>query len=86
MVEAVTVSGLAEIIGKSRNTVLRYERNGVFPQAPLMLGQLRYYPLSLAKKLVPVVEKLPLHKKPEPELVILINKLFKEERDKYAGS
>lgn len=84
MVDVVSVSGLAHIIGKSRDTVLRYERKDVFPPAPILKGSYRYYPVSLARKLVPLVEKLPLHKKAEPELISEINKLFKEEREKYA--
>lgn len=84
MVEVVSVTGLAHIIGKSRDTVLRYERKDVFPPAPILKGSYRYYPVSLARKLVPLVEKLPLHKKAEPELIAEINKLFNEERMKYA--
>lgn len=85
MVEAVSVAGLAKMVGKSRDTILRYERNEVFPTAPIMKGQLRYYPLSLIRKLVPLVAQIPSHKKPEPELIVEINKVFKEERDKYAS-
>lgn len=84
MVEAVTVAGLAEIIGKSRNTILRYERTEIFPPAPIMKERYRYYPLSFAKKLAPLVARLPVNAKPEPELLVEINKLFKEEREKYA--
>lgn len=86
MVEAVTVAGLAEIIGKSRVTILRYERTDIFPTAPIMKGQLRYYPISFARRLAPLVAQLPPHKKPEPELLVEINKLFKEEREKYANT
>lgn len=82
LVEVVTVTGLARIIGKSRNTVLRYEQTDIFPLAPIMVGSNRYYPLSLAHKLVPLVSRLPNGRKPEPELVATINKLFKEEKNK----
>lgn len=82
LVESVTILGLAKIIGKSRDSIERYEKNDVFPQAPLMIGRVRYYPLSLARKLVPLVERLPRHKKPDAALIAEINKLFKEERDK----
>lgn len=82
LVEVVTVTGLAMIIGKSRDTVLRYERTDVLPMAPLMVGSRRYYPLSLAKKLVPIIARIPGNRKPSAELIIEINKLFKDERDK----
>lgn len=86
LVEAVTITGLAKIVGKSRDTILRYERTEIFPPAPMMLGRFRYYPVSLAKRLAPIVAQLPPHKKPEPELLIEINKVFKEEREKYAST
>lgn len=82
LVDVVTVTGLAKIIGKSRNSVLRYEATDVFPMAPIMVGSIRYYPLSLARKLVPIVAKFPKNEKPGSELLVEISKLFKEERDK----
>ena len=82
IVDVVTVTGLARIIGKSRDTVLRYERTDVFPMAPIMVGTKRYYPLSLARRLVPLVARLPGNKKPDAELIAKINLVFKEERDK----
>lgn len=82
LIRVVSVSGLADIIGKSRNTILRYERTEVFPQAPFRKGTCRYYPVTLAIRLAPLVKQLPLHKKPEPELLTEINKLFKEETQK----
>lgn len=82
IVEVVTVTGLARIIGKSRDTVLRYERTDVLPMAPIMVGTKRYYPLSLAKRLSPLIEKLPRNRKPDAELLVEINRLFKEERNK----
>lgn len=82
LVEVVTVTGLARIIGKSRNTVLRYEQLEVFPLAPITVGNNRYYPLSLAKKLAPLVAKLPCNRKPDAELLVEINRLFKEEKSK----
>ena len=84
LVVAVTVTGLARIVGKSRDTILRYERDGVFPQAPFRLKGYRYYPLSLAKSLVPLVDRIPQHKKPDSDLIVEITKLFNEERRKYA--
>lgn len=84
LVDAVTITGLARIVGKSRNTILRYERTGVFPPAPLVVGTYRYYPISLANKLKPLVLRLPPNTKPDAELIAEINKLFKEEVQKYA--
>lgn len=82
LVEVVTVTGLAKVIGKSRNSVLRYENTDVFPMAPIMVGSIRYYPLSLARKLAPIVAKFPKNEKPCSELLVEISRLFKEERDK----
>lgn len=78
ILHVVTVAGLGEIIGKSRNTILRYETKDVFPLAPLVIKGVRYYPLSLAEGLKEVVGLLPLHKKPDPSLIVRINQLFKE--------
>lgn len=82
LVPVVTVAGLAQIIGRSRITVLRYERMDVFPLAPIVLNNRRYYPLSLAKRLVPLVSRLPVNRKPAADLIVEINRLFKEEKDK----
>ena len=82
IVDVVTVAGLARIVGKSRNTILRYENTDLFPIAPIMVGTKRYYPLSLAKRLAPLVEKIPNGKKPDAELITMIHKLFTEEKEK----
>lgn len=82
IVDVVTVTGLAKIIGKSRDTVLRYERTDVLPMAPIMVGTRRYYPLSLARKLAPLIGRIPCNKKPDGDLIVEINKLFKEEKNK----
>lgn len=82
IVDVVTVTGLARIIGKSRDTVLRYERTDVFPMAPILVGTKRYYPLSLARRLVPLVARLPGNRKPDAELIVEINRLFKEEKSR----
>ena len=82
IVDVVTVTGLARIIGKSRDTVLRYERVDIFPMAPIMVGTKRYYPLSLARRLVSLVARFPCNKKPDAELIVEINRLFKEEKSK----
>lgn len=84
MVTVVSISGLAKIVGKSRNTLLRYERTGVFPPAIFMLNGYRYYPKAMAKKLVDVVTRLPLNTKPPADMQVEINKIFAEERSKYA--
>lgn len=82
LVEVVTLLGLARIIGKSRTSVLRYEKTEVFPDAPIMVRSVRYYPLSLARRLVPLVAKIPPNKKPDVGLIVEINKVFKEEKEK----
>lgn len=82
VVDVVTVTGLARMLGKSRDTILRYERNDVFPLAPIMVGTIRYYPLSLARRLAPIVARIPNNKKPDAELIVEINKLFKEVKSK----
>lgn len=82
LVEVVTITGLAHIIGKSRTTILRYEREEIFPSAPIVVMRHRYYPLTLAKRLVPLVMKIPGYKKPDVELIVEINKVFKEEKSK----
>lgn len=82
LVRVVTLSGLAKIVGKSKSSLLRYERTDVFPLAPIKKGNNRYYPVSLAKRLAPLVAELPSYKKPDAELIAKINLVFKEERDK----
>lgn len=82
IVEAVSIKGLADMVGKSRATILRYERTGVFPAAPLRFKNVRYYPISLAKSLVDLVERIPGYKKPEQSLLVEINKVFNVERNK----
>ena len=82
MVEVVSISGLAKIIGRSRDAILRYERVDIFPLAPIMKGRYRYYPISLAEKLVPLVNKIPKNRKPDSTTLVEISKLFKEEKEK----
>lgn len=81
---AVTIAGLAEILGKSVDSIRRYEKLQVFPKAPFMAGEVRYYPVSLAKRLQPIVDKFKSNKSPDAETIAKINQLFKEERSKYA--
>ena len=82
LVEVVTVAGLAQIVGKSKNTILRYERCDVLPLAPIMVGDRRFYPLTLAKRLIPLINKIPNGKKPDANLIVEINRLFKDEKNK----
>lgn len=82
LVDTVSIKGLADMVGKSRDTVLRYERTGVFPTAPLRFKGVRYYPISLAKSLIDLVAEIPGYKKPEQSLLVKINKVFNEERKK----
>ena len=83
-VEVVSVSGLAEIIGKSRDSVLKYEAYEIFPPAIFTRMGYRYYPTTLAKALKPIVAQFPPNKRPSAETIAQINKLFNEERQKYA--
>lgn len=82
IVEAVTIAGLSEIIGKSKDSILRYEKMDVFPPAPLSKGKVRYYPVTLANRLVPLVSKISPGKNTPAELVAEINKVFQEEIQK----
>lgn len=84
LVTVVTIAGLSEIIGKSKDTILRYERQEIFPQAPFKFGNVRYYPVSLATALKRVVQEIINGKPINPDVVVKINQLFKEERSKYA--
>lgn len=80
--DAVTITGLARILGKSKDTILRYESLDIFPLAPVMKGNVRYYPISLARRLVPLVNRFPCNRTPNAELIVEVNKLFKEEKNK----
>ena len=85
IVIAVTIGGLAEAIGKSTDTIRRYEKTGIFPKAPLMGGQIRYYPLTLVEGLVPIMKNFRSGVTPKAEDIVKINALFNEERIKYGG-
>ena len=84
VVAAVTIAGLSEIVEKSIDTLRRYERQSTLPSAPLMVGSVRYYPVELCKKLKGLIAEIPGNKKPDADLIVKINKLFAEERSKYA--
>lgn len=82
--DVVNIRGLSFIINKAPSTIRRYEREGIFPSAIFTYRGRRYYPVALARSVAPLVSKIPLHRKVDAELVVEINKLFKEERSKYA--
>ena len=84
LVECVTVSGLALIVGKSRRTIIRYEDTGVIPKTFIIYKGVRYYPVELAKNLAPTIKALPGNTKPSAEQIAHINLIFKNEKDKYA--
>lgn len=84
LVNVVNIRGLSDILKKSPDTIRRYERQGVFPPAIFLVMGRRYYPELFARKLSALVDKIPPNKKPDPDLLMRINKLFKEERSKYA--
>ena len=80
IVEVVSIKGFGDIVGKSRNTLLRYERSGVLPPAIIVCNGYRYYTISMAKKLQPLISSLPLNRKPDAELLAKISQVFKDER------
>ena len=82
LVECCTIKGLADILGKSRDSISRYEELGYFPDAPLRVGSYRYYPVSLANRLKPIVAKFPPNRPPRAEVLVEVNKIFNEERNK----
>lgn len=84
IVEVTTICGMAKIIGRSRSTVLRWERKGLFPPAPFRVKNYRYYPIALCKEVAKLVHKFKPNKTPSAELITQVNKLYKEEIDKYA--
>ena len=85
VVTATTIAGLAEAVGKSTDTIRRYERMDIFPTAPLKAGEVRYYPMRLVEALVPIVKKFGPGRKPDPDLIVEINQLFSKEREHYAS-
>lgn len=80
LVVCTTIAGLGDIVGKSRMTLLRYEAQGTIPPAPIQCGNYRYYPLALAKRIKPLIEKLPTNAKPPADLVAQITQMFNEEK------
>lgn len=84
IVTVVSIAGFAEMVGKSVHTLKEYERKDVLPNAPIINGNIRYYPVELVKAVKPIIEGFPLNKAPNTEDLIMIIKLFNEERSKYA--
>lgn len=84
VVEAVTIKGLANILGKSTNCIRSYETKGIFPPAPLYSGRYRCYPVKFAQELALLVKEFPPNRPPDAELITRVTKLFKEEKNKYA--
>ena len=73
VIEATTIKGLADILGKSKDAVARYEELGYFPQALLTLG---------GNRLKPIVQKFPPNRPPSAELRVQITQIFNDERNK----
>ena len=84
IVEVTTISGLAEIVGRSRATILRWEKDEIIPPAPVIIGAYRYYPISYCSEVAKIVKDFKPNKSPRPELITQLNKLYKEEIEKYA--
>ena len=78
IVKAVSIAGLAEYLGKSKDTLLRYEKKDFLPPSPLLVKGCRYYPLSMLQELRNYVDTFPSNRPPSPEVITGINKLFKQ--------
>lgn len=85
VVEVLTVSQFARVIGKSVRTVKRYEQLDIFPGAVLYIDHIRYYPVDFARQVALLVAKIPGNVKCPAELRVELNRLFAEERSKYAN-
>lgn len=82
LIEATTIKGFADIVGKSKDSIARYEELGYIPSAPLIVGTYRYYPVTLCNRLRPLIQQFPPNKPPHAELIIQINQTFSEERNR----
>lgn len=82
LIEATTIKGFADILGKSKDAVARYEELSYFPPALLTLGSYRYYPLTLCNRIKPIVQKFPPNRPPSAELLVQINQIYNDERNK----
>lgn len=84
LVDVVTVVDFAREVGKSVSTIKRYERQEILPGAILYIDNVRYYPADFGRKVAPFINKIPRHIKCPAELRAELNRLFSEERSKYA--
>ena len=82
IVGVVSIMGLARMVGKSKISILRYEAKDIFPEAPIKVRDQRYYPITLAEKLIPIVRKFPPNSPPSAELVAEVSRVFNEETAK----
>lgn len=80
VVKCTTVQGLGLAVGRSRDTILLYHREGIFPDPPLKKGQVRYYTLSLVEKLIPLVKRLYVKHVMDHDVRAEIHKAFEQER------
>lgn len=82
VVECTTAQGLADIVGKSKDSILRYEELGIIPDAPLRVKNIRYYPLSLCERLKPIVDQFKSNRPPSAELQVQVTLIFNDEKQK----
>lgn len=82
---AVSLSGLADIVGKSTMTLRRYEEKGIFPPAIFYVRGVRYYPKEFAVRLEKLVSKIPNGIEIPDDLRDEIIVEFQKEREKYAS-
>lgn len=80
LIDATTIKGLADIVGRSRDTISRYEELGYLPSAPLTFGTYRYYPVTLCNRIKPIISQFPPNRRPDAGLIVRINQIFNEER------
>lgn len=85
IVEVCTIKGLATIVGKSVDTIKRYERTDILPPAIFLHNSVRYYPVAFCHQLRLLIDRIPVNKPCPAELKVEITKLFNEERSKYAS-
>ena len=86
VIEVTSVSGFAYMGGKSVCTIKRYERQEILPGAVLYIDDVRYYPVNFVRKIAPLIAKIPGNVKCPAELRVELNRLFAEERSKYASN
>lgn len=65
VIEVVSIAGLARALGRSSQTIRRWERNGLIPRAPIWLPSddihavRRLYPTSLVAQIAKITERKP---------------------------